>query len=1166
MRRTLKNLSVFLALAIGLISCLPAGALAEGPSRSGSVAVDRAHFPDEAFRAWLLDSANLGGAGADGLLSEEELAAVTRMDLSRQGIASLEGIGYFQALEVLDCGTNQLTQLDLSANSRLRELYCSNNLLTRLDLSGNPALEYLYCASNRIEALELRRCPALRDLNCEKNQLSGLDLSGNPALVQLYCRHNQLTQLDVSKNPELVFIETFDNQLTSFDPSPLKKLEFLHIDYNNLSFLDMSQNPALKGNGFVAANNQLDSLVLPDISGFSVEASVFYEQNPREGYDRVQWYWDEAHTRPIGEEEVLEARGQKVYAKWIPNPYTVLYRPNGGQGEMEPQSVCYDQTFRLLPNGFARTGYTFTGWNNYSSGVGGRAFAPEEQVQNLAGKNGSSDKITLYAQWQPVNYTLRYDPNGGEGAVGDTPALYDRAQTLAAGGFTRTDWVLAGWSLTGGENNDRDFFPGQEVKNLAAEEGAVVTLYAVWVSNQEIQQFYLDQLEELGSLYPAENYYPEDGQLREKAYEEARAAIEAAGADETAMSQALQGALGAIQQLPTREERAREVAEGWQVAHKEILDKLGAVIPAEEQDSWKSGARAALGDSLQLNLFSGLAEEESQNQAAARARELLSEELGGLEAMEEALLWLESARDWQEKPLGQVSPEDEAQYAALEADHQALSAQAQGYCDPLILGRITTRRLFAAEKGQALQGLEAAFAALNREDYTPENQAKLDRILEESRRQIREADKIGMADLLLAQARQRLEEVEREQKTPAILEKPTASPLTLGQKLSESKLTGGRAQVEGSFGWKDASLAPTASGSYTVVFTPANTARYRSVELEVTVTVNPPAASPTPTPKPETGSGNAGGSSKPDKAPAGTPAATPAPAAPAPTAAPQATPSGSTGRPTASPTPTLLPARAGDGFWTVSLEAKLNQAEASVEAAALEKAVAQALSQAAGEGMAPAVQIALSRYEGKSLSLNLPAQSLAPLAGQEGAALVLDSRLGWVELDRKVLAAALGRGGETLTLTFRYIPAERLNQAQKEAAGSLPVYEVGLSVDGAALTDWAGGLARVRLGYTPDSGRTGDPRAWQLTEEGEKVLLTSSWDGQAKALEVEAPAPLLFAVGQEEPETAPEPSPAPSGTDAGKGPALPLLAGGAAVLVLLVALALYLKRKNRQED
>ncbi len=67
---------------------------------------------------------------------------------------------------------------------------------------------------------------------------------------------------------------------------------------------------------------------------------------------------------------------------------------------------------------------------------------------------------------------------------------------------------------------------------------------------------------------------------------------------------------------------------------------------------------------------------------------------------------------------------------------------------------------------------------------------------------------------------------------------PTASPITYGQSLSESDLSGGNA-VPGIFAWKDGSVNPT-SGShpYTVTFTPTDTANYNSVEQSVTVQVN----------------------------------------------------------------------------------------------------------------------------------------------------------------------------------------------------------------------------------------------------------------------------------------------------------------------------------------
>lgn len=66
---------------------------------------------------------------------------------------------------------------------------------------------------------------------------------------------------------------------------------------------------------------------------------------------------------------------------------------------------------------------------------------------------------------------------------------------------------------------------------------------------------------------------------------------------------------------------------------------------------------------------------------------------------------------------------------------------------------------------------------------------------------------------------------------------PTASPITYGDRLSESDLTGGVA-VPGTFAWENVSINPT-SGShyYTVTFTPTDADNYNSVEAQVTVSV-----------------------------------------------------------------------------------------------------------------------------------------------------------------------------------------------------------------------------------------------------------------------------------------------------------------------------------------
>lgn len=71
-------------------------------------------------------------------------------------------------------------------------------------------------------------------------------------------------------------------------------------------------------------------------------------------------------------------------------------------------------------------------------------------------------------------------------------------------------------------------------------------------------------------------------------------------------------------------------------------------------------------------------------------------------------------------------------------------------------------------------------------------------------------------------------------KLPKVSEWPSYSPITYGQRLSESVLTGGTADVKGRFFWMEANAAPSArdSGktSYTLVFAPDNNSIYSRVE------------------------------------------------------------------------------------------------------------------------------------------------------------------------------------------------------------------------------------------------------------------------------------------------------------------------------------------------
>lgn len=75
---------------------------------------------------------------------------------------------------------------------------------------------------------------------------------------------------------------------------------------------------------------------------------------------------------------------------------------------------------------------------------------------------------------------------------------------------------------------------------------------------------------------------------------------------------------------------------------------------------------------------------------------------------------------------------------------------------------------------------------------------------------------------------------------PTIVTYPTASPISYGQKLGESVLSGGEASVSGSFAWADEE-ALLEAGEYhqKVLFTPDDHVSYKPVEIYVIVVVNP---------------------------------------------------------------------------------------------------------------------------------------------------------------------------------------------------------------------------------------------------------------------------------------------------------------------------------------
>jgi Leucine-rich repeat (LRR) protein len=103
------------------------------------------NIPDANFKTALLEhGTTITGAGispidtdGDGEICETEAQVYTgNIQIPSQGISDLTGIEAFTALTVLNCSSNQLTNLDVSANTALLTLNCTFNQLISLNVAN----------------------------------------------------------------------------------------------------------------------------------------------------------------------------------------------------------------------------------------------------------------------------------------------------------------------------------------------------------------------------------------------------------------------------------------------------------------------------------------------------------------------------------------------------------------------------------------------------------------------------------------------------------------------------------------------------------------------------------------------------------------------------------------------------------------------------------------------------------------------------------------------------------------------------------------------------------------------------------------------------------------------------------------------------------------------
>jgi len=172
-----------------------------------------------------------------------------------------------------------------------------------------------------------------------------------------------------------------------------------------------------------------------------------------------------------------------LYARW--NRYVINFSVNGGTGTAPPtQTLLTEGSSIIIPSGdgLSRSGYTFDGWNENSSGTGTNYNAGDEYTPT-----GSTVTVYLYARWILYEYTIIYNINSGKGTTPNSQTINAGSSVILPSGdglsrdesaFGGNVFVFDGWNTntagTGTNRNAGDSYT--PTGNTSA-----ITLYAKWL-------------------------------------------------------------------------------------------------------------------------------------------------------------------------------------------------------------------------------------------------------------------------------------------------------------------------------------------------------------------------------------------------------------------------------------------------------------------------------------------------------------------------------------------------------------------------------------------------------------------------------------------------------------------------------------------------------------
>lgn len=492
---------------------------------------------------------------------------------------------------------NLITPIDLEG-FEFKGWYLNDNLITSTDpyvLGGEASLipvwnSYIELNYNdatvsdvdKIEVIYLEKMSNL-DIVLEKEsyEFAGWYYEDNLFDINSICDLNKPSSLTAKWKGEINYNLENDvkESIYFYYGDDLTKFNYTTLDFDNLGWSYLSKLEFVgwykddvlyefltnyKGNGDISLTAKYLVEISYEYNGATsanatLSTKIMYKDNmgisliipERIGYTFGGWYYEESLETEVTNTDIcLFTDNIKIYAKWIPNTYSVTLDYGLASGELADVICTFDGVIDCLPDVYLED-YVFVGWKNpnnkiYNNGdiydiaentsfvaefvqyglvfysldydvephpTGkiidlnteiGELPIPVRPGYTFLGWYDDSDVlydentvitemkiIKLYSKWDENSYEIKFDNNGGIGVMPNEELLYTEEYVISDVKPSKTGYEFMGWSRDF-KALEAEFIIGDSISKLSLNDGDIVTLYAVWKACSYVVTFNYD--------------------------------------------------------------------------------------------------------------------------------------------------------------------------------------------------------------------------------------------------------------------------------------------------------------------------------------------------------------------------------------------------------------------------------------------------------------------------------------------------------------------------------------------------------------------------------------------------------------------------------------------------------------------------------------------------